>query len=227
MDGAVKRVAGVVALVAGLSCSDVSAPTRRECSPEVGPGAACAYEFRHPDGFVFHWPRDRMPVRIWVEQPARLGEFVVQGIELWRSALLYEELQAVIEADSSTADVFVREGPPRIADPAGPACGGASEAQFTLSDTVVNGDTLAPLQLLGPIQSFVSARQGADQSEVVPCFRIIVAHELGHAFGILAHSDDVADLMAPSPTTRFLTERDRTTFEVLYHTPPSIKPPRR
>lgn len=50
-------------------------------------------------------------------------------------------------------------------------------------------------------------------------------HELGHALGIWAHSDQEADLMFPSTDERTnlnISRRDLNTLRQIYHTPPAI-----
>jgi len=201
---------------------------RYECSDAAAPADRCAYEFRHPDGFVFRWLDDRQPVRIWVEPPGNLARLVDEGATLWASSLLYDELRTVFVADSSQADILVIGLPDRAGVPNGPACAGFSEAAFLLAgDTVIAGDTIGPLTLLGPITTSVWGYIGESGEAVRDCLGIVVPHELGHGLGILAHSSDPDDLMAPNPRFSRLSDRDRTTFEILYHTPPSIKPPPR
>ncbi len=220
--------AWLCASLLALACSDVGAPVRYGCSYDGAPTDGCAYTFRHPDGFVFRWPADRLPVRVWVQPGGSVARITDEGIALWTSALLYNEFSAVRVTDSNTADVIVVGLADRIGDPAAPACAGVSEGNFLLAgDTIIAGDTIGPLTLLGPIHSYVWGRIGSSTPSILDCLEMVVPHELGHAFGILAHSSDSEDLMAPQPPRARLTERDRTTFEVLYHTPPSIKPPRR
>jgi len=211
-----------------LACSEIGAPIRYECVDDGAPPDRCAYDFRHPDGFVFRWPDDRQPVRIWVEPRGSLPRLVGEGVDLWTGSLLYDELRAVFVRDSSQADIIVLTLPDRPGSSSSPACAGVSEGNFLLAgDTVIAGDTIGPLTLLGPITTFVWGYIGESGETVRDCLEMVVPHELGHGFGILAHSGNADDLMAPSPTIRRLSARDRTTIEVLYHTPPSIKPPPR
>lgn len=222
-----RRIA-LLATTVALGCGDVGAPVRYECVDDAAPADRCAYDFRHPDGYVFRWTDDRQPVRIWVEPRGNIPRLVEEGVGLWSSTLLYGELRTTLVSDSSSADIIVRTLSERAGTPNGPACAGVSEGSFLLAgDTVIAGDTIGPLTLLGPIQTFVWGYIGASAESVRDCLAMVVPHEMGHALGILAHSGDADDLMAPSPRAGRLTARDRTTFEVLYHTPPSIKPPRR
>ena len=210
-------------ILAAAACTDVEAPARIDI-----------YEFRHPDGFVFNWPADRQPVRIWVDPRAGMPQKVVEGAVLWLDALLYDELRAALVTDSNTADIIVRlidDPPPNFFPPGlpneSPPCNGVSEASFSLADSttiIVNGKEVEPLQLTGPIRVSVGGKPGRSSGDVQRCLQIVVAHEMGHAFGILAHSSDTTDLMFGVPQRRFLTERDRETFQVLYHTTPSIRP---
>ena len=89
----------LVAASGGLSCADIAAPSRSE-----------AYEWRRiiptglgsADTLSFHWPRSRLPVRVWAEDSLNLVTDVQNGIDRWEAAFLYGELDAVLVSDSST-----------------------------------------------------------------------------------------------------------------------------
>ena len=49
----------------------------------------------------------------------------------------------------------------------------------------------------------------------------------GHTLGLGSHSADTNDLMNPLPRRLALSDRDRYTIQVLYHTTPTIGPPLR
>jgi predicted Zn-dependent protease len=46
--------------------------------------------------------------------------------------------------------------------------------------------------------------------------RLTAAHEMGHALGILMHSDSERDVMYPTNTATSLSAQDYRTMEVLY-----------
>ena len=46
--------------------------------------------------------------------------------------------------------------------------------------------------------------------------RLTAAHEMGHALGLLMHSDSQRDVMYPSNTATSLSARDYRTMEALY-----------
>ena len=197
--------AGVV-LAAG--CTDVQAPQRTE-----------RYEWRLGGTTSFHWPRESLPVRIWVEDAEDFPGHVRGAIADWQSAFLYGELDARLVDDSLTADVIVRNAPAPAAGVfavrllrRAPECQGAT-------DLNVGGDLL---QL--PVRVWVNERlSGPDLSA---CYRLTLRHELGHAFGIWNHSASDGDAMFPDPVLDGLSEADRQTMEYLYHFPPDVIPVR-
>lgn len=210
VEGRGSRVAG--ALLAGVvllaGCTDAQAPLREE-----------RYDFRLGGTTSFHWPREALPVRVWVEDSANLPAYAAGGIADWESAFLYGELEARLVDDSTEADILVRHAPPppvvgfavRLLRRA-PECEGAT-------DLDILGDEL---QL--PVRVYVNQRLvGPD---LAGCYRLTVRHELGHAFGIWQHSPSDADAMYSDPVLDGLSEADRQTMEYLYHFPADITPAR-
>jgi hypothetical protein len=70
---------------AGLSCADIASPSRSQVYEwrrivATGPGTA--------DTLSFHWPRSRLPVKIWVENSLNLPAHVQAGIAQWKAAFL-------------------------------------------------------------------------------------------------------------------------------------------
>ena len=97
-----------LAVVAGAACSDAS-----------GPGPNDFYEWRlivaspggtGDDSLTFHWPQNRLPVRIWVEDAADLPGHVAAGLTAWRQGLTQSQFAGEVVSDSTTADVIVRAG---------------------------------------------------------------------------------------------------------------------
>ncbi len=98
--------AGLV--VAGAACGDIATPIRNDFYEWrlIVPAASGSGN----DSLSFHWPKERLPVRIWVEDAASLPVNVPAAIAAWRRAFLYNEFDATIVGDSATADVIVRAG---------------------------------------------------------------------------------------------------------------------
>ena len=222
MKGAALLLGGV-ALAAALSCHD-----------NVGPGAcfesnAQAYPFWYgtDTSLIFHWPPSYNPVRVYAEPTGELPADVANAMALWAGAFRCRELTLTVAVDSTHADIIVRN-PPTIPAARLPfmhemhadsvlACTGVTQF-FTSADSTA---------LVGPMRSYVAPYPGYDSATIASCYHFVVAHELGHALGILAESPDTGDLMYPLPYHLYLTEEDRYTIQLLYHTPSRVGPPPR
>jgi hypothetical protein len=223
--------------VAALTTAVVVTTIVAACGDNVGPGACfepnvTAYPF-HIQGFdttvVFRWPASYMPVRVYAEPVGQLPANVTTGMELWRSAFRCGELRYTITADSTRADIIVR-------NPAFPPAVAARAARGALvwpADSVgacggVTTDTLTSdgAALTAPMRAFVWP-SSADTAAVTACYHFTVAHELGHALGLGSHSGDTNDLMHSLPRRLALSARDRYTIQLLYHTTPTVGPPPR
>ena len=203
----------------GVSCADIAAPSRGN-----------AYEWRQivftgptsADTLSFHWPRSRLPVRIWAQDTLDLTVDVEGGVAQWEAAFLYGEFEAELVADSSTADVIVRAGPAvkggfsiiRLTSALAPECEGATDFDLPAGSS----------QLVMPIRVFVNPRFEPAAPGVSECMALTTAHELGHAIGIFAHSPDPGDLMYGNPVVGAPSSRDRSTAELAYHTEPTLTP---
>ena len=207
---------GLGVAVAALACADIASPSRADRYEwrrivATGPGTA--------DTLSFHWPRSRLPVRVWVEDTLNLPSHVQDGIDQWKAAFLYGEFDAVIAPDSSTADVVVRAGSPvkggfsviRLASMA-PECEGGTD--FDLPS--------GSLELQPPIRVFINPRFDPATPGVAECLALTTTHELGHAIGILAHSPVASDIMFGDPVVSALSARDRATAEAAYHLEPNL-----
>ena len=77
---------------------------------------------------------------------------------------------------------------------------------------------MATHELRLPIRVFVDPRSLPDDPGIEPCLALTSIHELGHAIGIFAHSDDPEDIMFTDPEVDLPSNRDITTAEAAYHT---------
>ncbi|HWB43064.1 MAG TPA: hypothetical protein VG500_17495 [Gemmatimonadales bacterium] len=203
---------GLAALTA-LACGDIAAPVRGDLyewrleAPSIpGPGT---------DTLSFHWDRSLLPVRVWVEETDGLPGHMARAIEVWESAFLYREFQATLVGDSATADVIVLGGSPadkirtlRLHSALRPECAGATDLDVDVAS--------AELRL--PIRVFIDPRSLPDDPGIEPCLALTSIHELGHALGIFAHSEDPEDIMFTDPEVDLPSARDRRTAEAAYHT---------
>jgi hypothetical protein len=203
--------------LAGLSCADIASPSRSQVYEwrrivSTGPGTE--------DTLSFYWPRSRLPVRVWVQDSLNLPAHVQDGIEQWKAAFLYREFDAVVIADSSTADVVVLAGSAvkggfsviRLASALAPECEGGTDFDLPSGSR----------ELQPPIRVFVNPRFDPALPGVDECMALTTTHELGHAIGIFAHSPDAGDIMFSDPVVPELSARDRATAERAYHVPPTL-----
>jgi hypothetical protein len=207
----------LVVVGAGLSCADISAPTRssayewRLITP-TGPGTA--------DTLSFHWPHSRLPVKVWAQDTLNLPAHARNGIAQWEAAFLYGEFAAVMVSDSNVADVLVTAGNAikggfsvtSLESMLAPECEGGTD--FDLS---VGSREIQP-----PVRVFLNLRSAPAAPGVEECLALTTTHELGHAIGIFAHSPAPTDLMYADPTVPSPSERDRATAELAYHTEPTL-----
>jgi hypothetical protein len=215
-----RRWTALALVVAAAGCSDIASPFRRDF-----------YEWRlivpapsgtGLDSLSFHWPRSRLPVRVWVEDAASLPENVPRAIAAWRTAFLYDEFDARMVADSGSADVIVRAGSGpgtiqsrvRLHSALAPECGGATDLDVSDDHT----------ELRLPIRVFVDPGFDPEAPGLAACLALTTTHELGHAIGILQHSDEPADLMFADPEADGPSERDLGTAEILYHVESDLEP---
>lgn len=207
---------GLTALTA-LACGDIAAPIRSDLyewrieAPSIpGPGT---------DTLSFHWDRSLLPVRVWVEDTDGLPGHMARAIDVWEAAFLYREFQGTLVSDSSTADVIVRGGASddklgtlRLNSALAPECAGATDLDVDVAS--------AELRL--PVRVFIDPRSLPDDPGTEPCLALTSIHELGHALGIFAHSEDPEDIMFTDPEVDLPSARDRRTAEAAYHTPATL-----
>lgn len=200
----------------GLSCAEIASPNRSEAYEwrlitATGPGTT--------DTLSFHWPRSRLPVRVYSEDSLNLPAHVDQGLQAWEAAFLYGEFEAEVVADSNSADIVVRVGSPvkvgfstQFGRVAAPECEGGTGFDLPAGSS----------QIQVPIRVFVNPRFDPSTPGVDECLALTVTHELGHALGIFAHSPDPADIMFSDPVVSELSVSDRATVERAYHLTPNL-----
>jgi predicted Zn-dependent protease len=211
------RCVALALAVAALACGDIASPLRSDL-----------YEWRlfapsvtGIDTISFHWPQDRLPVRVWVEDASDLPTAIAQAITTWRGEFLYHEFDATEVSDSTGADVIVRAGPPtgpklsllRLHSALAPQCSGETDIDIS--------DDHQDLRL--PIRIFVDPKSEPGTPGLAECVALTSMHEFGHSLGIFQHSPTPTDLMFEDPTVSQPSERDRNTAEVLYHLPSTVQ----
>jgi hypothetical protein len=216
------RRLALAAALAALACGDIAAPVRGDLcewrleAPSVpGPGL---------DTLSFHWDDGELPVRVWVEDVLELPAHMERAVDVWESAFLYREFDATLVSDSTTADVIVRGRAPddeklqvlRLHSALAPECAGATDLDIDVGAR----------ELRLPIRVFVDPRSLPDDPGIESCLALTSIHEMGHALGIFAHSEDPEDIMFSDPEVDLPSARDRRTAEAAYHTPANLRPVR-
>jgi hypothetical protein len=200
----------------GLSCAEIASPGRSEAYEwrlitATGPGTS--------DTLSFHWPRSRLPVRVYTEDSLNLPGHVEQSLQTWEAAFLYGEFDSEVVADSNVADIVVRVGSPiKVGFSAGFRRGAAPECEGGTGFDLPAGTS----QIQAPIRVFVNPRFDPSTPGVDECLALTVTHELGHAIGIFAHSPDPDDIMFSDPVVSELSRSDRSTVERAYHLEPDL-----
>ena len=214
-----RRLAIGVAAAAAVACGDIASPERTDLyewrlfAPASGGGT---------DTLSFHWPRARLPVRIWAEDVNGMPAYTDRAIEAWESVFLYREFQGIRVGDSATADVLIRGAPPanvsaavtRLASALAPQCSGATDLDVSEDHT----------ELRLPVRVFIAPNVPTDDPATQTCLALTTIHELGHALGIFAHSPNPSDIMYANPLVELPSQLDRGTIEAIYHYPPTLEP---
>ena len=162
---------------------------------------------RENDSTVRHWTaRGGAPVRIWLQVPQGVNDyratfpgFVTQALDGW-SAVDGMPVRFEIVNDSSSAHVVVIWTPMLQGNRIGLT---RIEA---VNDTIRTGRITIATQREGGI--------ALKDEDIARC----ALHEVGHLLG-LAHTADLASIMAPESAQSGLSMRDRATAQLLYALP--------
>ena len=204
------------------ACTDATPPDRiatYSFAIDCGTGV-CTDSAGSSLRLIFRWPREELPVRVWVQPNVGLTQAVEDAVAAWNESVLYGEFLAVMERDSVHADVTVIRLPGEsfgttLGDTPLECRGGAS-IQVALDTTIAL-----------PFRTAIAPRLGARPDQLEDCFHVVAMHVLGHAFGLLLESPTAGDVMYTRPTAGQLSMADVATFNLLYHTAPTVRiPPR-
>lgn len=227
----VSRNPGVarVALLAVLAViGGCDAPTVDLENPAYDP----TVQFDDGSRGTYHWPlgstisihvdNSTAPPLAGVDLPATVN----QAIALWEETIYYREFDARIVNDPADADVVVQlsTAPPIVIIPTGCVRGGGAAPGVTTICTTGRTVVALPFASVDPpaskVKMAVSVRRDAVGSDAA--FLSLVAHELGHVFGIGGHSSDTDDLMHAAPTAPRPSEGDARTLRFVLQRPSAL-----
>ena len=206
-------------LLAGIGCVFAAA-----CSDPTVPARTPAYPFTDAFGDVFHWPADRLPVRVYADPRGDLRALVAHAVDSWERQFLYGEFRGAVVDDSGATDVIVLWAD-SVPPPAEPDVGPPVKACNGLTEGLVDSTGTA---FVGPFHIELSVPAGPvfTPGQVAACLQRTTIHEMGHALGLFQHSpDSLSDIMATPPRVNAPSAGDRRTVETLYHTTPTLGPP--
>lgn len=199
-------------------------------SPSV-PGRRTAYAFTTESGAprVLRW-RSGRTIGVYAvpsgDGASALGTALEAAVAAWNPLALYGEYRLEPVTSAAQADVLVvwSDATPPVDEAGCPA----HLAGYGVTTFCVTGDgahlVLFPLVSGGGgrtkmVVTLLAAMRG-DAAQT----RRILAHELGHALGLLRHSPNPADLMYVAPVVDAPSAADEASVELLYHTQPDITP---
>jgi hypothetical protein len=224
-----RRALGLIATYAALVALAAACKDHTLVGDCFDSGATAYRVDLHSDtALTFRWPATSQPVKFYADNVGSLRGNTDFSLQMWEGAFRCGELAMTRVADSNVADVIIRNPaqmpPVPVNGPGELRAGRAPSLRLgLLSDSLnacdartdIDVDTLTH-EVLEPMRIYV-APADLDTALVNACYRISLAHEIGHTLGLLNHSGDPADLMYGNPQKRELSTNDRYTIQLVYH----------
>ncbi len=164
------------------------------------------------DTYILHWPKRKMPLRIYLpplpdglfDDPDEVADAVRRGIVDWSDTVSPGVPGFVFVGKHGDADIPIvwAEEP---------------DGDWYIAFCSYQA-TFRPLRF-GVEQILVTGRWRDGQVAGVDEIYAVVLHEMGHALGLMGHSDDPGDIMyrrVSARTESGLSERDRRTLQDVY-----------
>jgi hypothetical protein len=230
---AVRRALTIAALVAGAGACD--SPSTNGPRPVADYPVGLSYHDPATGDlrlFLYHWPLGTA-VRVYADpsaQPAGwdLAKAVLDGGRGWEPEMYYREASLRLVSSPADADVIVHfdAAPPLLNVPASCDVPFIQAAAVTLLCANERFDGLATLPLAsgGPGHVKMDVTVVATRITDVAQLRRVVAHEMGHVFGIGGHSGNPADLMYPAPEVDSPSAADGRSLRYALHAPDAVVP---
>ncbi len=179
------------------------------------------------NGLIYRWANGQK-LRVWADladstRAVNLGLSVRSAISRWNDLPAFAEYELVLVPNPADAQIVIYDRSRPMPVRAG-TCPFEPRAAVGYTYFCPNGRVAERLALASGVSSRVSVVIRVDDTQVAGQSRYdaIVAHELGHALGIGAHSSVAGDLMFGLPTAVFPTGRDAQTLQYVLGAPADI-----
>ncbi len=212
----------VAALVGLIACALVACDTPTATRPTF------AYDpTTLSNGMLYRWANGQQ-LHVWADladstRAVNLGQSVRTAIARWNDLPAFAEFELVIVSNPADAQIIIYDRARPMPVRAG-SCAFEPRAAVGYTYFCATGGNAERLALASGAPSRASVVIRVDDTLVAGQSRYdaIVAHELGHALGIGAHSSVAGDLMFGLPTTSFPTGRDAQTLQYVLGAPADI-----